>query len=46
MLVPGKQNKVKFNKTSTNDYILNLKYGYLTVQNWHEKPPDWNDDDV
>lgn len=29
--MPAKQYKVKFNKTSTNDYILNLKYGYLAT---------------
>lgn len=31
MLMPTKQNKVKFNKTSKNYYILNLKYGYLAM---------------
>lgn len=46
MLIPDIENKMKFNKTSTTEHVITLKLGYLAVQNWHEKPPDWNDDDV
>lgn len=46
MLMPDIQNKVKFNKTSTTEHVVTLKHGYSTMQNWHEKPSDWNDDDM
>lgn len=46
MFMPDVQNKMKFNKTSATEHVVALKYGYLTKQNWHEKPPDWDDDDI
>lgn len=46
MLMPHIKTKVKFNKPSTTEHVVTLKHDYyLTMQNWHEKPPDWNDDD-
>lgn len=44
--MPDILNKMKFNKRSTTEPVVTLKHGYLTMQNWHEKPPDWNNDGV